>query len=315
MQAIRDSVYSSFLYNKQRVQETILPLLPASLLLMSSPSSPSATSASAPCSPSSGGGSGNSGGCYGFLLKTSDPVMEGKVRALRSARAHVRQILRITSGPLLQSLTSISHSFSQLNSLVNELNSSRLLFASSCPAAAGSSLDVAASRASQLTRSSSEWSSVRGQGQGGSATTTTLDQQIRDVSQALKLLSLEADKMRTGIEFLNSNLSTLVNKAMADTLRTCDQLECSRIEFDAERNHLLSSMQQSPSVAANGSSSSAAAGMSTTTTRTRRRSSTSATTATSTTSSRISELEDRYVNLKRDVIVKMDFCPPIGTRS
>ena len=55
--------------------------------------------------------------------------------------------------------------------------------------------------------------------------------------------------MKAGIEFLNANLDTLVKKTMADTLGTCSQLEVARIEYDAERNYLLSLQASSTPIA------------------------------------------------------------------
>lgn len=74
---------------------------------------------------------------------------------------------------------------------------------------------------------------------------------------------------------------------MADTIRTCDQLECARIEFDAERNHLLS-------VEASLSGSSVIMSSANTSYINERR-------------DRVQSLESAYNNLKKDVMVKMDF--------
>lgn len=184
-----------------------------------------------------------------------------------AARKHLRQVLRITSGPVTSSLSSLSHSFAQLSQLLNELNSSRLDF---CPPTTPGGDPSSSTDADN--NSFSVFSA------NASVSKSSLDQQIRDLSSSLKFLSQESEKMRQGITFLNSNLATLVNKAMADTLTTCQALEVARIEFDAERNHVLS-------LAASGSSHAQAVQQ----------------------QQRLTSLESRYTSLKKDVGIKMQF--------
>lgn len=178
IQVIRDTVYSSFLYNKQKMQERLLPLLPVTA---SSNDKTLRQQSSAPTTPTTASSSNLTS--LGFLLKTSDPVMESKVRSLRCARSHLKQVLRVTSGPLMTSLNQISHSFSQLDQLIKELNGNKLEFSS------GSSSVMASCLKSNAGNSNS-----------------SLDQQIRDVASSLRNISSEAEKMKSGINFFNNNL-------------------------------------------------------------------------------------------------------------
>lgn len=241
VQVIRDSVYSSFRYNKQRVQEHLLPLFPF----------PSSHSVPRPAP---------------FLLKSTDPVLESRIAALKASRCQLKQVVRVTSGPILTSLNTLCSSFSQLNSLLSDMNSSRFDFSK------GSSTSIETAR-----------------GQRASDT----EQQLRDLTCTLRLLSAETEKMKAGIEFLNANMDTLVRKSMEDTLSTCSNLEVARIEFDAERNYLLSSAH-----IATGSSSGTKGGTNT---------SANSTTETSGQTTRVAALENKYNTLKSDVSVKLDF--------
>lgn len=236
VQVLRDSVYSSFRYNKQRVQEHLLPLFPF----------PSSHSVPRPAP---------------FLLKSTDPVLESRISALKASRCQLKQVLRVTSGPILTSLNTLCLSFSQLNSLLSDLNSSRFDFSK------GSTTTI---------------ETARGQRAGDT------EQQLRDLTCTLRLLSAETEKMKAGIDFLNANMDTLVRKSMEDTLSTCSSLEVARIEFDAERNHLLSSAHIATGSAASSktSSNNSDAGGQT---------------------SRVSALENKYNTLKSDVSVKLDF--------
>lgn len=267
VQVIKDTVYSSFLYNKQRVQEKLLPLLPF---------------------PSSGG-SGSTGGKSGtsptpFLLKSSDPVLEARVLALKNARYQIKQILHVTGGPVISSLNQLSTAFSQLNLLINELNSPRVDFSSSGGSQFSHELPI---------------SSVSYVGRGGTARGAACpetDQQLRELTGTLRALSLEAEKMKAGIEFLNANMDTLVKKTMADTLGTCSQLEVSRVEYDAERNYLLSLQASSTPVATPTGKKPPP------------------TTITHDPESpeekcrqRVNQLEQKYHALKSDVAIKLDF--------
>lgn len=246
VQVIRDSVYSSFRYNKQRVQEHLLPLFPF----------PSSHSVPRPAP---------------FLLKSTDPVLESRIAALKASRCQLKQVLRVTSGPILTSLNTLCSSFSQLNSLLSDLNSSRFDFSKgSC-----TSIETA-----------------RGQRAGDT------EQQLRDLTCTLRLLSAETEKMKAGIEFLNANMDTLVRKSMEDTLSTCSNLEVARIEYDAERNYLLSSAHiATGSGGAGGASSGPSSGAKATTNNTE---------ATGQTT-RVAALENKYNTLKSDVSVKLDF--------
>ena len=272
VQVIRDSVYSSLLYNKQRFQEKLLPLLPF----------PSSSSSS------TGSNTTPSAGRPPFLLKSADPVLEARILALKHSRSHLKQILRVTQGPVISSLNALSSSFSQLNLLLNDLNTSRVDFSSS------------GSHSSDALPVSSTYVGVKGgmssgRSRGGCSES---EQQLRDLTATLRSLSQEAEKMKAGIEFLNANLDTLVRKSMQDTLNTCSMLEVSRIEFDAERNYLLSLQTPSATPTASGPLPRV----------TRPSSATSEPDVREEKSrSRVQVLEQKYQTLKSDVAIKMDF--------
>lgn len=264
VQVIRDSVYSSLLYNKQKIQEKLFPLLP----FPSSSTVGSNAAASATRPP--------------FLLKSTDPVLEARILALRHSKYHMKQILKVTQGPIISSLDALSSSFSQLNLLLNDLNTSRVDFSSS------------GSHSSDALPVSSTYVGVKGgMSSGARGGCSESEQQLRDLTATLRSLSQEAEKMKAGFEFLNTNLDTLICKSMQDTLATCSALEVSRIEFDAERNYLLS-LQTPPSSSSGPLARSARPALTGDDREEKSR-------------SRVQSLEHKYQTLKSDVAIKMDF--------
>jgi hypothetical protein len=101
--------------------------------------------------------------------------------------------------------------------------------------------------------------------------------------------------MKAGIEFLNANLNTLVSKSMQDTLATCSALEVARIEFDAERNYLLS-LQTPCAPSSSGPLP-----------RSRPPSLSDPDNREEKSRTRVQSLEQKYQILKSDVAIKMDF--------
>lgn len=55
---------------------------------------------------------------------------------------------------------------------------------------------------------------------------------------ALNLTIKNGEKLTTALSFFCSNLSTLINKTIEDTLSTVKQFEAARLEYDAERNSI-----------------------------------------------------------------------------
>lgn len=65
-----------------------------------------------------------------------------------------------------------------------------------------------------------------------------LSEDFKKNAIALNLTIKNGEKLTTALNFFCSNLSTLINKTIEDTLTTVKQFEAARLEYDAERNSI-----------------------------------------------------------------------------
>ena len=310
MDHLKSQVFSSFMIQKQKISEKLFTPIPSSCHPKhgSAQAAPGQVLSHSQSSPPFG---------FGFVLKSSDPMLESRINSLKTSRCKHRQLQRIIQKQVMTSLEVLSQSFSSISLLMNELSSATLDFSNintsnnefnnttSCEskkskAADGIKANGAEGEESEIQISEDDSDSedcARIASSSGNLIQSNSDlmNSYRELAVKLKFLSNEANKAMVGMQFFESNLSTLIDKSMKDSFDTINCMEENRIKFDAERSNLYLRQQQQAAAGQVGPGLQPSGG------------SLNPALLTEGETAKLNSLELKYVKLKEDVSVKLNF--------
>lgn len=319
MDHFKSQVFSSFMIQKQKISERLFTPIPSKGGHNNSTTGHHPGLTHSQSSPPFG---------FIFVLKSSDPLLESRIQSLKNSRAKHKQLKWIVQKQIMSSLDVLSQSFSSLSLLMNELSSATLDFSNinmsggqneiinSTPAEkrGGKTSNVDGDEDDvHITSdddSDSDTCGKRAFLSSGNLIESKSDlmSSYKELAVKLKFLSSETNKAMIGFEFFESNLSTLIDKSMRDSFDTIHVMEDHRIKFDAERSNLYLRQQQqlSHQSLVSGHHSHLAPAIQ------QQQSSSSSGTLnpsllTESESAKLSCLESKYLKLKDDVSVKLNF--------
>lgn len=164
----------------------------------------------------------------GKCQRTIDSGLESEIDKLRETQRKYSHILRIARdmssmySSLVQQQILLYESLSDL-SLKEPKGDSKITSSSSTSASASNA-------------SGNVGTGGGGEDVNNSSPVLNLSADFRQNAEMLRLVAKNGEKLVLALRFFCSNLSTLVNKTIDDTIVTIRQFEQARLEYDAERN-------------------------------------------------------------------------------
>ncbi|XP_053201475.1 arfaptin-2-like [Panonychus citri] len=180
----------------------------------------------------------------GKVQRTIDTGLESEIDKLRETQKKYSHILRIA-----RDMSSMYSSLVQQQILLYESLSDLSLKEPKVDTKISSS-------SSSVTSNVSGGGSSVGGGDGNgedvnnSLSSLNLSADFRQNAEMLRLVSKNGEKLILALRFFCSNLSTLVNKTIDDTIVTIRQFEQARLEYDAERNSVANLLPAQAAAAA-----------------------------------------------------------------